>query len=263
MKRKCFVIQPFDGGKYDKRYESIFKPAIEAAELDPYRVDKKYAPGVEIAIDAIGEGIKSCAICLADVTENNPNVCYELGFALALDKPVVMVCSSERTGKYPFDIQHRILIPYDVGSPQDFKALEGKITEKIIALLKKEAGIQKIAFAEPLPLVDGISNSEHVFLACLANGLSVPHGFSTIWSVSNDVEKAGQNQTAFNLAVRKLRAKKFIKISVRTDEEHPYEVVEMTDIGWAWIEANVEKFVLQRAPARSQKLAEFDDEIPF
>ena len=93
-------------------------------------------------------------------------------------------------------------------------------------MLKKEQAIQKIAEAEPLPLVDGISNSEHVFLACLANGLSIPHGFSTIWSVSNDVEKAGLNQTAFNLAIRKLRARKFIEISVRTDEQHPYEVVE-------------------------------------
>ena len=30
----CFVIQPFDNGKYDKRYEDTFKPAIEAAELE-------------------------------------------------------------------------------------------------------------------------------------------------------------------------------------------------------------------------------------
>jgi hypothetical protein len=30
----CFVIQPFDSGsKYDKRFEDIYKPAIEAADL--------------------------------------------------------------------------------------------------------------------------------------------------------------------------------------------------------------------------------------
>ena len=261
MKRKCFVIQPFDGGKYDKRFKDVFKPAIEAAGLEAYRVDQDAS--VDIAIDAIELGIKNCAICLAEITENNPNVWYELGFARALEKPVVMVCSSERTSKYPFDISHRVLIPYGVESSQDFSALEEKITKKIVALLKKEQAIQKIAEAEPLPLVDGISNSEHVFLACLANGLSVPHGFSTIWSVSNDVEKAGLNQTAFNLAIRKLRARKFIEISVRTDEQHPYEVVEMTDSGWAWIQTNEEKFVLQRAPARARKHEDFDEEIPY
>lgn len=32
----CFVIQPFDGGRFDKRYANTFQPAIEAAGPDPY-----------------------------------------------------------------------------------------------------------------------------------------------------------------------------------------------------------------------------------
>ena len=39
MDEFCFMIQPFDGGKFDKRYEDVFKPAIEAAGLEAYRVD--------------------------------------------------------------------------------------------------------------------------------------------------------------------------------------------------------------------------------
>ena len=34
---RCFMIQPFDGGQYDKRYEDVFEPAIRAAGLEPYR----------------------------------------------------------------------------------------------------------------------------------------------------------------------------------------------------------------------------------
>jgi hypothetical protein len=60
----CFVIQPFDAGKFDKRLEQVFKPAIEAAGLEAYRVDKD--PRVDIPIDAIEEGIRSAAVCLAD-----------------------------------------------------------------------------------------------------------------------------------------------------------------------------------------------------
>ena len=37
---RCFVIQPFDGGKFDKRYEDVFVPAIQAVGLEPYRVDR-------------------------------------------------------------------------------------------------------------------------------------------------------------------------------------------------------------------------------
>jgi hypothetical protein len=32
-------MQPFDADKFDMRYEEVFKPAILAAGLDPYRVD--------------------------------------------------------------------------------------------------------------------------------------------------------------------------------------------------------------------------------
>jgi hypothetical protein len=28
----CFVIQPFDGGAFDKRYDDIFVPAIKGAK---------------------------------------------------------------------------------------------------------------------------------------------------------------------------------------------------------------------------------------
>lgn len=118
----CFVIQPFDSGKYDKRFEDVYKPAIVAAGLEAYRVDQD--PSVDVPIDAIEQGIRASTVCLADITTDNPNVWYELGFAFALGRPLVMVCSDERTGKkYPFDIQHRTIIPYLADSPRDFDVL--------------------------------------------------------------------------------------------------------------------------------------------
>ena len=96
----CFVIQPFDAGKFDKRYEDIYLPAIRAADLEPYRVDK--GPSVDVPIDSIEEGIRSALVCLAEITTDNPNVWYELGFAFASGRPLVTVRSDERPGrKYP------------------------------------------------------------------------------------------------------------------------------------------------------------------
>ena len=123
----CFVIQPFDSGKFDKRFADVYKPAIEAADLEAYRVDKD--PSVLIPIDSIEEGIRKASVCLADITADNPNVWYELGYAFASGRPVVMVCSEERTGKkYPFDIQHRSIIPYLADSPSDFEKLRESLT---------------------------------------------------------------------------------------------------------------------------------------
>lgn len=90
----CFVIQPFDAGKFDNRFDDVYKPAIEAAGLEEYRVDRD--PAVDVPIEAIEQGIRNATVCLADITTDNPNVWYELGFALAAGKPVVMVCSKER-----------------------------------------------------------------------------------------------------------------------------------------------------------------------
>ncbi len=47
----CFVIQPFDEGRFDKRYEDVYVPAIEAASLEAYRVDRD--PSATIPIEQI------------------------------------------------------------------------------------------------------------------------------------------------------------------------------------------------------------------
>jgi nucleoside 2-deoxyribosyltransferase len=49
-------------------------------------------PTADILIDDIETGIRESDICLADRTADNPNIWYEVGFALANGKPVVMIC---------------------------------------------------------------------------------------------------------------------------------------------------------------------------
>jgi hypothetical protein len=51
MDETCFVIQPFDQGKYDELYRDIFAPAINDAGLKPYRVDND--PSATVLIDKI------------------------------------------------------------------------------------------------------------------------------------------------------------------------------------------------------------------
>lgn len=153
----CFVIQPFDLGKFDKRFTDVYKPAIEAAGLEAYRVDRD--PSVLVPIDAIEDGIRKASVCLADITADNPNVWYELGFAFASGRPVVMVCSDERTGKkYPFDIQHRSIIPYLADSPSDFDKLKENLTIRIKALLQKVRHWKNLLKLTQLPQLRGYLN---------------------------------------------------------------------------------------------------------
>lgn len=36
---RCFVIQPFDRGPFEKQFDDVLSPAIHDAELEAYRVD--------------------------------------------------------------------------------------------------------------------------------------------------------------------------------------------------------------------------------
>ena len=111
MNNTCFMIQPFDNDVFDGRYYEIFKPAIEANAkgLEVYRVDQD--PNVSVPIKAIHNGIHDSVLCLADITTDNPNVWYEVGYAMALSKNIILICSDERKNKYPFDFFTHDLLP--------------------------------------------------------------------------------------------------------------------------------------------------------
>ena len=261
----CFVIQPFDAGKFDKRYEQVFRPAIEAAGLEAYRVDKD--PRVEIPIDAIEEGIRSAAICLADITTDNPNVWYELGYAFALGRPVVMVCSEERASKtYPFDIQHRTVISYLVEAPGDFDILRETLAQRMKALLESGAALEKIAESELIATFEGLSQAEILVLALVAGGASVPSYVTSIYSVKRSAEQSGLTNVGFSLGVRRLVAKGLVKICEYPDDNgDPYDVLLITESGWSWIELHEHLFVIHR-PKRetAPDVKGFEnEELPF
>jgi hypothetical protein len=253
----CFVIQPFDSGKFDKRFQDIYKPSIEAAGLEAYRVDRD--PGVSVPIESIERGIRQASICLADITADNPNVWYELGFAFAAGRPVVMVCSEERTGKkYPFDIQHRTVIPYLADAPSDFDKLKVTLTTRLQAILKQDAVLDQIAESDPVAPIHGLSQPEILVLAVVAGEVYLPEHSTTVNWVKRSAERTGITGMGFNIAIRRLLLKKFLRESELWSEERSesFPALSITDEGWKWIDDNESQFVLSRADKPK-------DDIPF
>jgi hypothetical protein len=255
----CFVIQPFDSGKFDKRFDDVYVPAIEAAGLEAYRVDRD--PGVEVPIEAIEEGIRNAAVCLADITTDNPNVWYELGFAFATGRPVVMVCSNERTSaKYPFDIQHRTVINYKPESSSDFESLKTALCERIKAMLNKTEALRQIAESDQIAPTHGLTQTELMVLAILAGDTAIPGASSTLYSLKEDSERSGLTSIGFSLAFRRLAAKKLIEVIEEWDEQRDqlYSTTRLTNAGWSWIENNESLFVLKKQLPNT-----IEDDIPF
>lgn len=219
---------------------------------------------MDVPIDAIESGIRDAAVCLADITMDNPNVWYELGYAFAVGKPVVMVCSKERT-KYPFDIQHRTVTSYTAEAPEDFVRLEQQVTERLRAAIKKSETLQQIADADPVASVAGLSHAETLVLAVVASEIGMPDGSANVWTVQRAAERTSLTKMGFTLALKRLQTKKFVQHGTALDQnEYEYPVLSITDAGWTWIDSNESRFILQQ-PTHKPELDSgiTDDDIPF
>lgn len=128
-KRKCFIIQPL-ADKYKKRCEETYKPAIEKAGMAPYRVDEDYN-ATKLKIQVIMEEIEKSAVCLAEISEDNPNVWYELGFADGHNIPVVLICEKDKRDKLPFDVNQRDTYFYGTDSQGDWEKLQEEIEKRL------------------------------------------------------------------------------------------------------------------------------------
>lgn len=240
--RTCFVIQPFDKGKYDKRYRDVFSAAIQNAGLEPYRVDE--APSVDIPIDSIEKGIRTAAICLAEISTDNPNVWYELGFAYAAQKPVLMVCSEERKGNYPFDIQHRNIVTYKSESTSDFEELQHQISSRLQAMLDNRELLEKQSEEQVAP-IEGLTPIEITVLAAIVGNVLVPQAGIAVRAAQRELENVGYTNVGFSISLRKLVRRYFVETRSELYDDEEYECIYVKDKGWEWVERNENLFVLQ------------------
>jgi hypothetical protein len=238
-------MQPFDGDVYDKRYETVFAPGIMDAGLEPYRVDRD--PGVSVPIDSIESGIKGAQLCFAEITTDNPNVWFELGFAIAASKDVVLVCSEDRKTHFPFDVQHRSIIKYRAGAPQDFVELRDRITKRIKALLEKQGEIVRASAISPVKNTEGLSQHEIVALVTVMQNQFVIGGPVTTLAIRRDMNQAGFTDIAVSLAVKLLRSKNMLMMMDAEDERgERYSGFVVTKDGEAWLLSNQDRLVLKQ-----------------
>lgn len=199
---RCFVIQPFDGNRFDKRHEDIFAPAIRDAGLEPYRVDRD--PGASVLFEDIERGIGGSQACLAEISLDNPNVWYELGYAIASSQEVVLVCSDERTTHFPFDVQHRAVITYSTESLSDFEEVRAKITARLRAVLSKRERLGELATLTSVSRVEGLEQYEIAILVALAQQPDALETGCNSQGIGRDIEQAGFTRLAATLGLKSL-----------------------------------------------------------
>ncbi len=106
---EAFVVMQFTD-EFNTMYTEVIKPVCERYGYEVIRADDMYTNG--LLIEDITSAIKNSSLIIADITPDNPNVYYELGYAHAIKKPTIMLCDKTRQ-KLPFDISGLRCIFYE------------------------------------------------------------------------------------------------------------------------------------------------------
>lgn len=266
-KLSAFVIQTFDSAKFDRRYQETIRPGIVKGGAEPRRADEIL--GVQPIIQKIEQAISAADICIAEVSVDNPNVWLELGYALALNRPTIILCDRHLRERLPFDVQHRPVIFYTTESRSGYEELEDKLAAEIrnLAKLVETEASQPILQSGATDAGDLKGYEVSVLAALLAAWSSSPSGVSS-WDIERKLERAGYTDTQLAMGLSRLMGFGYVEQQSDTDDRDgsPYFAYRITPQGIKWIHQN--EAAIKPAPARPARRAPTldgfaDDDIPF
>jgi len=105
--KTCFIIMSFDQ-KYDSVYEQAIKRAVQDKGYKCIRLDDESIPNT-IPNKMIREIINSDLV-IADISDPNPNVFYELGISHSVGNKTIII--SQNLKNLPFDVRTEYTIGY-------------------------------------------------------------------------------------------------------------------------------------------------------
>lgn len=108
LQTDVFVIMPFKK-EFDYIYKNQIRKVCEQNNLTCMRGDDIYSS--KPIMQDIWSLIFNCKIIIADCTNKNPNVMYELGIAHTLGKKVILI--TQDTNDIPFDLRHLRHLHYE------------------------------------------------------------------------------------------------------------------------------------------------------
>lgn len=107
----AFIVMQFSS-PYNEVYSHVIKDLCDEFKIDAIRADEIYGPG--IIIKDVIDRISRSQVVIADISPTNPNVYFEVGYALALGKPIILL--AQRRGPevpLPFDLSAFRVLFYD------------------------------------------------------------------------------------------------------------------------------------------------------
>ena len=126
--RHLFVAMPY-AKEFNNAYYFGIKQPIELRGRKCERVDQDAFTGD--IVERIKTRIRGAELVIADITGNNPNVFFEVGYAEGLGKRVILLSQTQET---PFDLRSRSQIRYD---PLEVLSLAEALSKQLDANLDR------------------------------------------------------------------------------------------------------------------------------
>ena len=135
-KKICFVISPIgkEGSstriRSNKVFEDIIEPAAQECDYEAKRADMVSRPG--IITSQIIQYLREEPLVIADLSESDPNVFYELAIRHVTRKPVVQIIDINE--ELPFDVRATNTISFDYMNKDSIEKCKQEIVQQIKAV---------------------------------------------------------------------------------------------------------------------------------
>ncbi len=135
VKKECFIITPIgnDNTSIRRHIEGVIDECITPVLEENYNISVAHRVTTPGSINnQVIEAIYKADLVIANLTELNPNVMYELAFRHSIKKPVIIIMEKGEH-KLPFDINNERTIFYD----NDFQGaidLKNRLEEMVCSI---------------------------------------------------------------------------------------------------------------------------------
>jgi hypothetical protein len=142
--KNCFIIAPIGDAESDTRKRSdqilkhVINPALKDCGYKGTRADQISEPGM--ITSQVIQRIVDDPLVVADLTERNPNVFYELAIRHAIRKPLVQII--KKGEQIPFDVAGTRTIHVDHHDLDSVETARTEIIAQVKALEKNPANLE-------------------------------------------------------------------------------------------------------------------------
>lgn len=128
---EAFIVMKFtEGDENACAFEQGIRPAIQEFGLKPLRADED--PQMRMISTKVLEHVDRARLVVVKLDEPNKNVFFELGYAIARRKDILLIANREQIANVPTDVKGWELLTYRTG---DYAGLRSEIQRYLKRLL--------------------------------------------------------------------------------------------------------------------------------